>query len=144
MVGSVREAHLARSAEPALAFGNDADDMRGAGRGIDPRVMVDDMSSDAMAYAKSRFELISDVQGELLSRYSEDGDTWAELRSAYLVLMRQMQLKPELSLGMWAGSMLTEQWPAQAMFRLMFLSQPSIKRVQCKCWRITYSRRGST
>ena len=62
MVGSVREAHLARSAEPALAFGNDADDMRGAGRGIDPRVMVDDMSSDAMAYAKSRFELISDVQ----------------------------------------------------------------------------------
>ncbi|MEK9890250.1 MAG: zinc-dependent metalloprotease [Gammaproteobacteria bacterium] len=91
MVGSVREAHLARSAEPALAFGNDADDMRGAGRGIDPRVMVDDMSSDAMAYAKSRFELISDVQGELLSRYSEDGDTWAELRSAYLVLMRQMQ-----------------------------------------------------
>ena len=29
MVGSVREEHLARSAEPALAFGNDADDMRG-------------------------------------------------------------------------------------------------------------------
>ena len=67
MVGSVREEHLARSAEPALAFGNDADDMRGAGRGIDPRVMVDDMSSDAMAYAKSRFELISDVKANCLA-----------------------------------------------------------------------------
>ena len=29
---------LARSTEPALAFGNDADDMRSPGGGIDPRV----------------------------------------------------------------------------------------------------------
>ena len=33
-------------------YGNDADDMRGAGRGIDPRIMVNDMSSDAVGYAQ--------------------------------------------------------------------------------------------
>ena len=91
MQGQIRETHLARSAEPELAFGNDADDMRRPGRGIDPRVMIDDMSSDSVAYARQRFALISDVQGELLQKYSVPGETWAELRSAYLVLMRQMQ-----------------------------------------------------
>ena len=40
MQGHIRDAHLARSAEPELAFGNDADDMRRPGRGIDPRVMI--------------------------------------------------------------------------------------------------------
>jgi hypothetical protein len=43
---------LNRSTEPGNLFGNDADDMRtpGAG-GIDPRVMINDMSSDMVAYA---------------------------------------------------------------------------------------------
>jgi hypothetical protein len=38
---------LSRSNEPGLAFGNDADDMRSpGGGGIDPRVMINDMSND--------------------------------------------------------------------------------------------------
>ena len=98
--------------------------------------MVDDMSSDAMAYAKSRFELINDVKVNYSAAILKMV-TWAELRSAYLVLMRQMQRQARVVLGMWAAFASTEQWPAQT-FHLMFLSQPSIKRVQCKCWRITY------
>src|SRR5690606_2837269 len=42
---------LSRSTDPRLAFGNDADDMRSPGGGIDPRVMVNDMSNDMIAYA---------------------------------------------------------------------------------------------
>ena len=38
------ETILARSTEPALAFGNDADDMRAPGKAIDPRAMLDDMT----------------------------------------------------------------------------------------------------
>src|SRR5688572_4722664 len=48
---------LARSTEPALAFGNDADDMRAPGYAIDPRVMIGDMTSDAISYAEGRIKL---------------------------------------------------------------------------------------
>ena len=52
------EAILARSTEPQLAFGNDADDMRAPGVGMDPRVNIFDMSSDAVTYAAQRMDLI--------------------------------------------------------------------------------------
>ncbi|HEX2608101.1 MAG TPA: zinc-dependent metalloprotease, partial [Flavisolibacter sp.] len=39
---------LSRSTENDLVFGNDADDMRSPGKAIDPRVNVNDMSSDAV------------------------------------------------------------------------------------------------
>ena len=77
---------LARSTEPALAFGNDADDMRSPGRAIDPRVMVNDLSSDPLAYSEGRFELIARTMGELRTRYAVPGESWHELRGAYLIL----------------------------------------------------------
>lgn len=40
------------------AFGNDADDVRSPGKAIDPRVMVNDMSSDAMAFSESKLAQI--------------------------------------------------------------------------------------
>ena len=80
---------LSRSTEPALAFGNDADDMRAPGGGIDPRVNVSDMTNDAIGYAVDRFAIIDDLMRALRSRYATSGSSYHELRNAYLVLSAQ-------------------------------------------------------
>jgi hypothetical protein len=77
---------LARSTEPSLCFGNDADDMRAPGKAIDPRVMIGDMSSDAIGYARERISLIKTLQSNLLAEYGKDNRSYNELRSNYLVL----------------------------------------------------------
>jgi hypothetical protein len=75
---------LSRSNEPNLTFGNDADDMRGIGSGIDPRVMVNDMSNDMVAYAEDRFKLINNIIPNLLKKYAANGDeSWHTLRTRY-------------------------------------------------------------
>ncbi len=81
-----RQKILARSTEPQLTFGNDADDMRSPGKAIDPRVMIGDMSSDAIGFAKERIALIKTLQANLLSEYGKDNRSYHELRSNYLVL----------------------------------------------------------
>jgi hypothetical protein len=77
---------LARSTERELLFGNDADDMRSPGKAIDPRVMINDMSNDAIGYAIDRFKLVRDVLSRLQSKYATPGQSYHELRNAYLVL----------------------------------------------------------
>lgn len=67
------KALLARSTEPELAFGNDADDMRSPRGGIDPRVMIDDMTDDAVQYAADRMLLVDDRLGDLKSTYEKNG-----------------------------------------------------------------------
>ena len=52
---------LERSTDPLLQFGNDADDMRSTGRGINPDVNIYDLSSDPVAYASERCELVNDL-----------------------------------------------------------------------------------
>jgi hypothetical protein len=81
---------LDRSTEPGNTFGNDADDMRSpGGGGIDPRVMVNDMSSDMVGYADERFQLVNNLMGKLKDKYSKPGQSYAELRSRYGNLMGQ-------------------------------------------------------
>jgi hypothetical protein len=77
---------LARSTEPELAFGNDADDMRAPGHAIDPRVMINDMSSDAITYSEGRFKLANDVMGKIKDRVVDPGQSYHELRNSYLIL----------------------------------------------------------
>jgi len=84
-----RKKILSRSTEHDLAFGNDADDMRSPGSGIDPRVNVGDMSSDALGYAEDRFTLLNNLVPKLKDRYSKDGKSYAELRSRYGLLNNQ-------------------------------------------------------
>ncbi|MBX3102409.1 MAG: zinc-dependent metalloprotease [Bacteroidetes bacterium] len=74
------KALLDRSGEPELAFGNDADDMRMPGKAIDPRVMIGDMSSDAIAYAEGRIRLAKELVPRLLPRYTQENDSYHELR----------------------------------------------------------------
>ena len=78
---------LARSTEPQLAFGNDADDMRDPGAGIDPRVMIFDMSSDAVGFAEQRLQLIQQLQGDLRQKLARPGRSYQNLANAYGVLM---------------------------------------------------------
>lgn len=81
---------LNRSTEPGNTFGNDADDMRSpGGGGIDPRVMINDMSNDMVAYAEERFTLVNNLMGKLKTKYSKPGKSYAELRSRFGMLMGQ-------------------------------------------------------
>jgi hypothetical protein len=81
---------LARSTASELAFGNDADDMSFPGHGIDPRVMVFDMSSDPIGYAIGRFELIDELMAKLPDLYQTPGESYHELRNAFLILTAEL------------------------------------------------------
>ncbi|MDQ3192062.1 MAG: zinc-dependent metalloprotease [Bacteroidota bacterium] len=81
---------LARSTEPALMFGNDADDMRKAGKGIDPRVMIGDMSNDAITYSTERIILANTITESLLKNYSVHDQSFHQLRNAYLIITSEI------------------------------------------------------
>jgi hypothetical protein len=79
-----------RSHDPHLAFGNDADDMRTAGGGgIDPRVMINDLTNDMVTYADERFRLVNNLVVKLKDKYSKPGRSYTELRSRYGILVGQ-------------------------------------------------------
>ena len=80
------DAILARSTEPALAFGNDADDMRAPGTHIDPRVMIDDLSDDPIGWADAQASLIDQTLAALPERVLETGDSYQSLYNSYMIL----------------------------------------------------------
>lgn len=81
------EAILRRSVEADLKFGNDADDMRRPGGGMNPDVNIYDLSSDPVAYASERCELVNDLLPEIISEYGgDDQSSYFEVRRAYLTL----------------------------------------------------------
>lgn len=80
---------LARSTEKALAFGNDADDMRAPGKAIDPLVNINDMSSDAVKYAHERLQLLQHMKGKLLSNFSEPGQSYQALTNGFITLHQE-------------------------------------------------------
>ncbi|MCC5878566.1 MAG: zinc-dependent metalloprotease [Idiomarina sp.] len=83
------EAILSRSHEHALAFGNDADDMRAPGRHIDPRIMTGAMSSNPVAYAKDRWELVNHELGNLLENARADGESHQRVLTSARMLFGQ-------------------------------------------------------
>ncbi|MFM1930162.1 MAG: hypothetical protein RL387_1490 [Bacteroidota bacterium] len=80
---------LSRSTDPKLTFGNDGDDMRAAGSGIDPRVNVNDFTNDAIGYSEERFKIVNNLMGKLVAKYSKPGKSYAELRARYGSLLSQ-------------------------------------------------------
>jgi hypothetical protein len=88
---AARKVHLDKSTDPVLVFGNDADDMRAAGKAIDPRVNIYDMSGDAVAYAVERFALVDKVLADMRGRFGSDGESFQELHDAYLGLVAEFQ-----------------------------------------------------
>jgi hypothetical protein len=77
---------LAKGSDPRLCFGNDADDMRSTGRGIDPRMMVNDNSADPIEFSINRMEIVKKTMPNLKKNILEEGASYQELRSAYLSL----------------------------------------------------------
>ncbi|PCJ49810.1 MAG: hypothetical protein COA74_04605 [Gammaproteobacteria bacterium] len=94
---------LARSNEPGLAFGNDADDMRAPGRHIDPRVMIGDLSSDAIAYGESRIKLITDTFNKLKGKTTHEGESYQELVVGFNSLYRAYMAAPNVASRYIAG-----------------------------------------
>lgn len=80
---------LNKSTKNELGFGNDADDMRSPGKGIDPRVNVSDMSSDPVAYAKQRMEIVRSLYPGLKARYERKGESYHAFRDAFSILNRE-------------------------------------------------------
>jgi hypothetical protein len=83
---------LARSTEPQLAFGNDADDMRSPGKGIDPRVMIGDLTSDAIGYAEQRYTLVEQSLAIIKEKFRTQGESHQELLNAYLVARNEFNV----------------------------------------------------
>jgi Met-zincin/Domain of unknown function (DUF5117) len=77
-----------RSNDPKLAFGNDAD-IVDAGSGIDPRVMVWDMSNDMVTYATDRFKMMNTLVGKIKTKYTMPGESYSSLTSHYYFLLNQ-------------------------------------------------------
>ncbi|MBL29915.1 MAG: hypothetical protein CMC81_01540 [Flavobacteriaceae bacterium] len=84
-----RIALLERSTEKELAFGNDADDMRSPGKGIDPRVMTGDLSSDPIKYSIDRIQLVNKLIPKIQEKFYVKGNSYDDLRRAFYVLNSQ-------------------------------------------------------
>jgi len=70
------------------AFGNDADDMRSPGKAIDPRVMIGDLSSDAMGFAEAQVKMIEQKLNRLFDQYNSQGfESYQPLVSQYGILL---------------------------------------------------------
>jgi hypothetical protein len=81
------DAILAKSTDPLLAFGNDADDMRSPGAGMDPRVNIYDMSNDAITYASRQMSIMQDTLDGLASKPPAAGKSYQETFEAVSVIL---------------------------------------------------------
>ena len=80
---------LRKSTKNELGFGNDADDMRSPGKGIDPRVNVSDMSNDPVAYAQQRMDIVRSLYPGLKDRFERIGESYHAFRDAFFILNRE-------------------------------------------------------
>jgi Met-zincin/Domain of unknown function (DUF5117) len=74
-----------KSTDPKLAYGNDADDMRSSGRGIDPDVNIYDLTNDPVAYAAERCDLVNHLLPKMKDRFEQNNKSYEELLQAYLI-----------------------------------------------------------
>ena len=81
------QALLAQSTQAELVYGNDADDMRRSGNGIDPHINIYDLSNDAIGYAEMRLAHLRTVQDRLPEQYR--GESYQGLVNAFAALMSQ-------------------------------------------------------
>ena len=83
---------LGRSTQPKLGYGNDADDMRSPGKGIDPRVMINDMTNDPMGYAQERMEMVRTLYKSLRRKYEQEDQSYHALTDAFYILSREYSM----------------------------------------------------
>ena len=79
----------ARSTEPALLFGTDDHVMARSGWAMDPRILWYDLTSDPIGYAEERLGLIEDLLGVAREKNVTEGESYHQLRDAYVVMLAQ-------------------------------------------------------
>lgn len=104
---------LERSDDPLLAFGNDADDMRGS-TGIDPDINIFDLSSDPVAYASERCDMIRSLMPGLKENYTHSGYSYHELRNAFAVLQVEYTNQVKIITRAIGGVHINRAFPGQA------------------------------
>jgi len=77
-------------------FGNDGDDMRSPGKGIDPRINTGDMTNDPVEYAKDRIVLSQNLIPNLYETLKSKSDTWESIYQGYRILLRQIHTSAEI------------------------------------------------
>ena len=80
---------LNESTKHEHAFANDADDMRGTGKGMDPDAMIYDLTSEPILYAIDRIKLVNKIFPNILEKYRKDGASHQELLNSYFTLTGQ-------------------------------------------------------
>jgi hypothetical protein len=83
------KAILNESTKPEHAFANDADDMRGTGKGMDPDAMIYDLTSEPVLYAVDRIKLVNKIFPLILDKYRKVGASHQELLNSYYTLTGQ-------------------------------------------------------
>ena len=78
---------LRESVKKEHAFGNDADDMRYPGKGIDPGAMTNDLSDDPVLHSINRMQLINQLIKDLKNNYSFNDESYERLNRAYKTLL---------------------------------------------------------
>ena len=84
---------LAQSTKEELKYGNDADDMRSSGRGINPDVNIYDLSDDPVAYASERCELVNDLYPGLVDKYASEGNSYHDLQRSFYTLLSEYSIQ---------------------------------------------------
>lgn len=74
-----------RSSDPRLAYGNDADDMRSSGQGIDPDVNIYDLSSDPVTYAAERCELVKAILPKMMDQVQPNNASYERTLQSYFI-----------------------------------------------------------
>ncbi|MEC8381719.1 MAG: zinc-dependent metalloprotease [Myxococcota bacterium] len=81
------DALVSRSLEPLLTFGNDADDMRSPYGGIDPRVMIGDLSDNPVLWAKERSAIADNLLENVVNKHKDDHKSFEHFTSDVLMLI---------------------------------------------------------
>ena len=77
-------------------FGNDGDDMRSPGKGIDPRINTGDMTNNPVEYAKDRMILSQNLIPNLYETLKSKSDSWESIYQGYRILLRQVHTSAEI------------------------------------------------
>ena len=102
------EAIASRSTEPELVFGNDADDMRYPGSGLDPRVNIYDLSSDSIGYAASQMALMQTTLNKMADWTPEQGSSYQEAVEGASLIIRLWSINAGV-ISRWVGGVYVDR-----------------------------------
>ncbi len=98
----------ARSLEPQLAFGNDADDMRYPGTGLDPRVNIYDLSSDSIGYASEHMALMQATLNKMAVWSPDEGASYQEAVEGAALIIRLWGISAGV-ISRWVGGVYVDR-----------------------------------